>query len=736
MTPEPIWHPDPLPNQPRIYLRRRFRLGTEPAAAHWRCACGGPYEVHVNGALVARSPGSTLTGCPVWEEHSLGDLLHAGSNVLLVVAGDGPRPGESDWFVAEGELSGAGGERVGLGTGDGWTTQPAQVWQTFALGVLDGAYVASREPASWQTGEFREDAWVPAVGVPGAEPRPWSPRAASTAEVWAERLVAFGEVECGGEIRFAAEAAPMAHGKCVRGEAVLTPGRRHALVQTRAAERGVCLVLDFGRLVTGYPRLRLRAGEGSVVDLGFARRFGQLDVGLRYVAAAGRREWTGHRLVVCRYLVVRLSHWDQEGEVDCISMVQRAAQVPTRGALDGSEALRQTWQVGLQSVDACRQEAYQLATPTAPFRWLTAWATAQNEFYLTGDLQTAGATLQGLPPPGAEEATEGTAGYALLAATYVHHGGDRDLVRPLLPLILERLGDAGEVGADGPYRAREGGTADLALRAGALEAGAHLCRWLGERRGRVSCGQQHRCCVGALQQAFDPEAGLFAEALGGASAGFSQYTNGLVLLWGAPDPEQRARVVQQFLSEAAVPTRDLTQAFVVAGGLWRAGAGREALAWVEHHWGRLLGHEGGTWGEKLPGVPPDPVPGPEFYLASQVLGVRPAVPGFRVMDVAPQPSGVEQMHGHLLTAAGPVSVEWRAGDGHTLQLRAETPADCQVRLGLPRLDLRFPTLVLNRQIVWRNEKVYPNDFVREVISERERIVLVLPRGGVYEARVE
>jgi hypothetical protein len=44
--------------------------------------------------------------------------------------------------------------------------------------------------------------------------------------------------------------------------------------------------------------------------------------------------------------------------------------------------------------------------------------------------------------------------------------------------------------------------------------------------------------------------------------------------------------------------------------------------------------------------------------------------------------------------------------------------------------------VLNREVVWRNEKVYPNGFVREVISEPERVVLLLHRGGTYEVRVE
>lgn len=235
MKPEHIWHPDPLPSYPRVYLRRLFSLGAGPVVASVRCACCGPYEVYVNGELAARSPGSALTGCPMWEEHALDGLLRTGANVVLAVAG-GSRAGTAQWFVAEGHASGVDGERVDLSTGNGWTAQRAETWQTYDLGLLSGAYLASCEPAAWEQGAFRPTDWVPAARVSGPEPSPWAPRAAAAAEVWAERLDSFGEVDLAAGMLFSARPSPMANGKCVRPEAVLTPGRQAALVQTRAPE--------------------------------------------------------------------------------------------------------------------------------------------------------------------------------------------------------------------------------------------------------------------------------------------------------------------------------------------------------------------------------------------------------------------------------------------------------------------------------------------------------------------
>ena len=47
-----------------------------------------------------------------------------------------------------------------------------------------------------------------------------------------------------------------------------------------------------------------------------------------------------------------------------------------------------------------------------------------------------------------------------------------------------------------------------------------------------------------------------------------------------------------------------------------------------------------------------------------------------------------------------------------------------------------PQIEINGETVWRNEKAHPNSHVQELISQEERVVMVLRRAGQYEVLVE
>ena len=52
------------------------------------------------------------------------------------------------------------------------------------------------------------------------------------------------------------------------------------------------------------------------------------------------------------------------------------------------------------------------------------------------------------------------------------------------------------------------------------------------------------------------------------------------------------------------------------------------------------------------------------------------------------------------------------------------------------IDKRFPQIEINGEAVWRNEKAHPNFHVQELISQEERVAMVLRRAGQYEVSVE
>jgi hypothetical protein len=239
-----------------------------------------------------------------------------------------------------------------------------------------------------------------------------------------------------------------------------------------------------------------------------------------------------------------------------------------------------------------------------------------------------------------------------------------------------------------------------------------------------------------LQQAWDPDLGLFGDAARGADQGYSQWPNALVLFFELGEESQRLLLRERLRTPGVSPVGSLHQAFFLAGGLWRTGADHRGMQALDEHWGRLVDREGGTWPEKARSGSEAAAPGPEYPLGVHLLGISPLSPGGADLEIRPFPSGLDRAAGQLMTGRGPVRVEWRLPEGgERFFLRVEVGGEGELRLALPRLERRFPTAVLNGETVWRNEKVHPNGFVREVIAEPERLVLVLHRSGVFEAEV-
>ena len=697
MHSQAIWHPVAL----AVYIRLEFHLSSAAAKGLLRCAASGPYEVYLNGERVGRGLGPAVAEVAMWEQFALDAALREGENVLLVFA---LGCGAADWFRAEGKIERSDGAEQVLYTGEPWQVQPADAWQDAA------GYAAVLAPTKWPKGQFA--GWREAAVVAGAEPRDWSPLPAEESMVWAREVAAFGEVASEGALEWVAFPETMQTAKCVRREAFLTGGKTNSLVQATGAARAAYLVLDFGRLVRGFPHLRLRGQAGAVVDLGFARASGAVESRLRYVCRDGLQEWTAPQLTTCRYLVVRIGSCPEEMEIDSVSLVERRVAVATRGRFTTvGEDWERLWRTGEQTLAASRQEGYALGEERLNWDQLYVWA--MNDLYVTGSVDTARAVLAGSEGPlGGEQACF----YALFVELAQRCSGDR--------LTVERLANLvnGLQMAEGASA-----TATVALQAGAWLAVAALCRRTGDRQQAVQCERAHHRARKALQAAWSEEQGLFADALGAADC--SRWANALVLYFALANPRQQARVAEYLSGGSA--SDDLWQAFFVVGALWQAGADTAALAYVQRKWGRLLARPGQTWDEKAGSLAVQP--GPESLLAAHVLGVVPTAEG--ILEIRPQLSGLERAEGIVPTPHGDVEVAWGAYGGG-FSARLTVPHDGETHLSVPRCDKRFPQIEINGETVWRNEKAHPNFHVQELISQEERVVMVLRRAGQYEVSVE
>ena len=697
MRSQAIWHPAAL----AVYIRLEFYLNSAAANGLLRCAASGPYEVYLNGERVGRGLGPAVAEVPMWEQFALDAALREGENVLLVFA---IGCGAADWFRAEGKIERSDGADQVLYTGEPWQVRPADAWQGAA------GYAAVLEPAEWAKGQFA--GWQEATVVEGAEPREWSPLPAEESMGWAREVVDFGEVASEGAIEWVSSPEAMQTAKCVRRESFLTSGKIYSLVQATDEARAAYLVLDFGRLLRGFPHLRLRGRAGAVIDLGFARAAGAVESRLRYVCRDGLQEWTAPQLATCRYLVVRIGSCPEAMEIDSVSLVERRVDVAVRGRFTTvGEDWERLWGTGEQTLADSRQEVYALGEERHNWDQLYVWA--MNDLYVTGSVDTACAVLDGSKVPLDEEQA---CFYALFVELAQCCGGER--------LTAERLANL----VNGLQTTEaESVTATVALRAGAWQAVASLCRRIGDRQQAVQCERAYHRARKALQAAWSEEQGLFADAVGAADC--SRWTNALVLYFALANPRQQARVAEH-LSGGSTSEDDLWQAFFVAGALWRAGADESALAYVQRKWGRLLARPDRTWGEKAGSLTAQP--GPESLLAAYVLGVVPKAEG--VLEIRPQLSGLERAEGVVPTQHGDVEIAWGAYSGG-FSARLSLPHDGETHLSVPRCDKRFPQIEINGETVWRNEKAHPNFHVQELISEEDRVVMVLRRAGQYEVSV-
>ncbi len=695
MRSQAIWHPAAR----AVYIRLKFHLTSAAVKGLLRCAASGPYEVYLNGECVGRGLGPAVAEVPAWERFALEAALQEGENVLLVFA---IGHGAADWFCAEGKIERSDGAEQVLYTGAPWQVQPAHAWQGPA------GYVAALEPPEWPKGQFA--GWREAAVVAGVEPRDWSPLPAEESMASAREVVAFGEVASEETLEWMAHPAPMQTAKCVRREALLTPGKTQCLVQATDPARAAYLILDFGRRLRGFPRLRLRGRSSAVLDLGFARASGAVEARLRYECRDGLQEWTAPHLATCRYLVVRIGPCPAEVEIDSILLVERRVAVAGRGSfITADQDWERLWRTGEQTVAASRQEGYALGEDR--IRWDHFYVWALNDLSTTGCVDTARAVLAGSKAPlGGEQACF----HALFAELAQRHTGDRAAAVASLVSGLQAAEAAPA-------------TAATALRAGAWQAVAALCRRTGDRQRAAQCLRAYRRARRGLQAAWSEEQGLFAEAAGADDC--SRWANALVLYFALANPSQQVRVAQH-LADGSADEDDLWQAFFIAGALWRADADEAALAYVQRKWGRLLARPGQTWGEKAGSLAAQP--GPESLLAAHVLGVESKAEG--ILAIRPQLSGLERAEGVVPTLYGDVEIAWGAYSGG-FSARLAVPHDGQTHLAVPRCGKRFPQIEINGETVWRNEKVHPNFHVQKLISQAERVVMVLRRAGRYEVSV-
>ena len=710
MKSQAIWHPQAQPSTPRMLFRQRLTLAEQPIAGRILIGASGPFAVYVNGQLAARSSGERaqkLVGQPI----SLKEGWFAGENTVLIsVLGSG----ESDWLRAECYVNEGTPTQREFHTGTPWEVWCDEAW----LSGAPSAFIAESEKREWARGHIGEESWLPVGVVLGPLLTQWKPIVAREAEVVARDVTAFGEVDSDTAIAFVSFPPPMRSVKFVHREALLDIGKTDALVQTRSSDRAAYAVLDFGRVVYGYPRVRVRGRLGAIIDLGFAHQPSVISDQLRYVCSDEKSNWTAPKAVVCRYVLVRVSTCPEEMELDSISIVEQQFVSERENVFD-AEAMSELWVVGLPSLIESRRESYLGEIGGARASWLQHYVLGLNDFYRAASLQTLEAALQSASVP---DSAEESAFFALSAATQCRFSNGETRAQQIVPAAEKAM----QGFADGVSH-----TATCALYAGAYRHLKEVYIVRGEAERAEGCARLSEQWHEVVKSRWSAQHGALYDAE--SSGPTSEWTQALALYFGLLSAEQ-AQSVAELSSQFDEPIDSQWQAFFLAGGLWQNGLGVQARACVDRHWGRLLKRVGTSWRARADTR--EIVPGVDALLARHVLGVYPLGGSNNAVEVRPQVEELMQrVSGTIHIGASALDVEWALNGAGYFSLIVEQHVKGELHLAVPRLGKRFPTIALNGETVWRNEKIYPNFHTHEIISEAKTVVLVVHKAGRYHAEL-
>jgi len=498
-----------------------------------------------------------------------------------------------------------------------------------------------------------------------------------------------------------------------------------------ALKGGQYISYDFGREVVGYPVLKVRSGQGGVLDIGYSETLkeGKVDPhrnGVRYadrfILKPGVQEIETFDKRAFRYMQVDVRDCPGEVVIESIGLRFSTYPVKWRGSFESSDAtLDEIWKLSAYTVQLNMEDGY----TDCPWReraqwWGDARVEALINYYAFGDLELV---RKGLRDIAHSQRIDGitncfapgdlgpctpipsfTLIWILSMWDYYMWSGDRALVEELYPNVKKAIGffeahsDSTGLAKDLPYwmfidwenmDVRGTVTALNCFYYAALLDAARMAKMLGEAEDAQKYEQlADRVKTSINELLFDKRRGVYSDCLadGKQSEVVSQQANSLAVLYGIAPTDAVERILDYIHdpSKKVVPAGSPYFSFYVLQALWRAGREKQALSYIRERWGEMLKAGATTcwevWNQNA-SLCHGWSGGPAHDLGAHVLGVRPIEPGFSKLLVSPNLGDLGYARGTIPSPKGDISVEARRAKGLTLTV--SVPQGSQARVVLP-----------------------------------------------------
>ncbi|MGD0864177.1 MAG: alpha-L-rhamnosidase N-terminal domain-containing protein [Rhizomicrobium sp.] len=631
-----------------FFFRRIVDLAAEPDEAKLSITVDGRYHLFVNGVRTGRGPVRCSPLYQRFDSYDLSGSLSAGRNIIGVLVHTygidtafyettkgmwQPTFGDGGLWV-DGHMR-IDGETVHISTTDDWRCTQSDAWtrempqSNHSLGFIEDLD-ATKLPTEWTSLDFDDADWdiarpmIAGGGEPestygGMETRPFPvllPRGIPQLEdrpVVAKRIVwirgLLPEPEQPFYQRIYQERLVPAAENAVRNADDLLQTSDGATVVRTSRGGDVSILLDFGKIMTGHPRIEIEARGGEIVEIACseslpgewspeglapdARPTPKPWLGLdshccRYRARAGRQAFERFEWCAIRWMQVNVRNAPDGLTIRNLGATIANYPVEERGRFQSSDTfLDMLWSTGAYTLRQCMHDAWEDCPSREQRQWLgdvtvenlvghaafgpcVAPLTAKYLAQAAESQRPDGLTQMFAPGDHKVDGTlipDWTLQWILAAADHWRLTGDRDTIDAIYPSMLkalawfERLIDPSGLVADMPYWhfmdwagvGRKGEAAALnAQLAGSFRAAAELGSAVGWKRAAERCSARAQSISRALEtRHWDARRRVYVDVVdpvsGGQDLRVSQHANAAIALWGESLPQRIATALDRIV---------------------------------------------------------------------------------------------------------------------------------------------------------------------------------------------
>lgn len=530
---------------------------------------------------------------------------------------------------------------------------------------------------------------------------------------------------------------PVGPGRFEGAELLLSNGPDWAELHPGAKGEDVRLLVDFGSEVVGHHVFEIEADAGVMLDFhnfefiqadGLENYADGMNNSFRYVCRAGRQRFRTLQRRGFRFSWLIARNCRRPIRLRRLHVEFSTYPQARRGAFSCSDALlNRLWETGAHTLRCCAEDTYTDCPSYEQTHWV---GDARNEALVdavaNGDsrlwfrcleqaaqsLERAPLVLSHVPSAWRNILPAWSFFWMRSCREYLLWTGDYRGARALLPWVVRNVdGLERHLNARGLFEIQAWNMFDWAamdtpsrgvithnncLAVVALRECAQLAEWLGRRRVASRFRALGRRLAEAVNRhLWDPRCGAYIDSIhadGTRSRVFSQQTQVAALIAGVATGarERRCRQLVRHAPDGFVKAGSPFFEFFLLEVLAREGREREFLDIIRRDWGFMIAQGATTfwemWSLKTGRLTRSHCHGwsaaPTFFLSSEVLGVRPAQPGFAECILTPKLGDLKFARGVVPTPRGPISVQC-SRQGKAVWIRATLPAGVMLRKAGP-----------------------------------------------------